>query len=62
LNALLFERYWALGSYWAMLSMILLPALLVARIRHEEEVLLRELAGYEAYRQATKYRLIPGVW
>lgn len=51
-----------LGSYWAMLPTILLLVLLVARIRNEEEVLLRELAGYEAYRQKTKYRLIPGVW
>lgn len=52
----------ALGSYWAMIPMILLPVLLVARIRNEEAVLLRELAGYEAYVEKTKYRLIPGVW
>lgn len=52
----------ALGSYWAMLPTILLLVLLVARIQNEEKVLLRELAGYEAYRQETKYRLIPGVW
>lgn len=52
----------ALGSYWAMVLTILLPVLLVARIRNEEKVLMRELVGYGAYRQATKYRLIPGVW
>ena len=52
----------ALGSYWAMLPTILLPVLLLARIRNEEKVLLRDLAGYGAYQQETKYRLIPGVW
>jgi protein-S-isoprenylcysteine O-methyltransferase Ste14 len=52
----------ALGSYWAVLLTLPLIALLVARIRNEEKVLLRELAGYEAYLQATRYRLIPGVW
>lgn len=52
----------ALGSYWAMLPTILLLGLLVARIQNEEKVLLRELAGYEAYKQATPHRLIPGVW
>ena len=52
----------ALGSYWAMIPTILLPVLLVARIRNEEKVLTRELAGYQAYRQKIKYRLIPGAW
>ena len=52
----------ALGSYWAMIPTILLPILLVARIRNEEKVLTKELAGYQEYRQKIKYRLIPGVW
>ncbi len=52
----------ALGSYWTMIFIILLPVLLAARIRNEEKVLLRELAGYEGYMATTKYRLIPGVW
>jgi protein-S-isoprenylcysteine O-methyltransferase Ste14 len=52
----------ALGSYWAVLLTAPLVALLVARIRNEEKVLRRELAGYEAYMQAIRYRLIPGVW
>lgn len=52
----------ALGSYWAMIPTILLLILLVARIQNEEEVLMRELAGYQEYRQKIKYRLIPGVW
>lgn len=52
----------ALGSYWAMLSSVLIVPLLVARIRSEESLLQRELKGYTEYMQKTKYRLIPGVW
>src|SRR4030042_1569534 len=52
----------ALGSYWAMIPSLLIIPLLVARIRNEESVLGRELKGYKAYMQKTKYRLIPGIW
>jgi len=36
--------------------------LLMARIRNEERVMIRELAGYQEYMQKIRYRLIPGVW
>ena len=52
----------ALGSYWAILPALMIIPLLAARIRNEEEVLLRELVGYAEYRQKVKYRLLPGVW
>lgn len=52
----------ALGSYWAILPALMIIPLLGARIRNEEEVLLRELVGYAEYRQKVKYRLLPGVW
>ncbi len=52
----------ALGSYWAILPALMIIPLLGARIRNEEEVLLRELAGYAEYRQKVKYRLVPGIW
>ena len=52
----------ALGSYWAMIPAALIIPLLAARIRNEEEVLLRDLPGYEEYRQQIKYRLLPGIW
>ena len=51
-----------LGSYWAIIPALVIVPLLVARIRNEEEVLLRELVGYAEYRQKIKYRLLPGVW
>lgn len=52
----------ALGSYWAMLPALLIVPLLMARIRSEEKVLVRDLPGYAEYMQQVKYRLIPGVW
>jgi protein-S-isoprenylcysteine O-methyltransferase Ste14 len=52
----------ALGSYWAVLPMLLIIPVIVARLRNEESVLVRDLPGYPAYMQQTRYRLIPGVW
>jgi protein-S-isoprenylcysteine O-methyltransferase Ste14 len=52
----------ALGSFWAMLVVALLPPVLIARIVNEEKVLLRDLVGYADYRKAVRYRLIPGIW
>jgi protein-S-isoprenylcysteine O-methyltransferase Ste14 len=52
----------ALGSYWAVLPGLMIVAILVARIRNEEAVLLRDLPGYPAYMQKVRYRLLPGVW
>lgn len=52
----------ALGSWWALIAALPLIGVLVARIRNEEQQLLKELKGYQEYTQITKYRLIPGVW
>lgn len=52
----------ALGSFWALLPALLIIPILVVRINNEEQVLERELSGYHAYRQNTRYRLIPGAW
>jgi protein-S-isoprenylcysteine O-methyltransferase Ste14 len=52
----------ALGSYWAMIPALLIVPILVARIRNEEAVLGRELKGYQAYMQATRFRLLPQIW
>lgn len=52
----------ALGSYWAMIPALLIIPLLVFRIWNEESVLVRELKGYQAYLQKTRYRLIRGIW
>lgn len=52
----------ALGSYWALIPVVLLPVLLIARILNEEKVLLRDLDGYADYCKIVRYRLIPGIW
>ena len=52
----------ALGSYWAVIPALLIIPLLIARIRNEEKVLVRDLDGYKEYLKSTKYRLIPGLW
>ena len=51
-----------LGSLLSFLVMLAYPCLLVRRIRNEEEVLLRELPGYEAYRRRVRWQLIPFLW
>lgn len=52
----------ALGSYWAVPFFLPLLPLIILRILNEEELLLRELSGYEEYCKKTKYRLIPFIW
>jgi protein-S-isoprenylcysteine O-methyltransferase Ste14 len=52
----------ALGSYWALVPALLIVPILVARILNEERVLERDLNGYLEYKQATRYRLVPGLW
>jgi protein-S-isoprenylcysteine O-methyltransferase Ste14 len=52
----------ALGSYWAFIPVVFIVAVLVARIRNEEKVLLARLAGYAEYVGNVRYRMIPGVW
>jgi len=52
----------ALGSYWAVIPALLHIPWTVIRIRNEEELLLRELPGYQNYCTNTPYRLIPSVW
>lgn len=50
------------GSVYGFLVFLLYPVLLVKRIRNEEEVLRKELDGYEEYRNKVRCRLIPYIW
>jgi len=52
----------ALGSWWALIPALTFIPIFVLRILNEEEVLARELAGYEEYRRKVRYRLVPFVW
>jgi protein-S-isoprenylcysteine O-methyltransferase Ste14 len=50
------------GSASALLVGAALSLLLVARIVGEEALLVRELPGYDTYRQRVRFRLFPFVW
>lgn len=52
----------ALGSLWGMLPLLLLPLVLAARIRSEEQFLRRELNGYDEYCRTVPHRMIPFLW
>ena len=51
-----------LGSWWALIPFAFYPAIIISRLKDEEELLTRELAGYEEYKEKVKYRIIPLIW
>jgi len=51
-----------LGAVSGLLVSLAALLLLVIRIFGEERLLARDLAGYQAYRQRVRYRLVPWVW
>jgi protein-S-isoprenylcysteine O-methyltransferase Ste14 len=51
-----------LGSLPSLVPMLAYPALIVRRIRNEEDVLARGLPGYPEYMKKVKYRLLPLIW
>ena len=51
-----------LGSWFALIPFAFYPVIIVIRLKDEEELLTRELDGYEAYKQKVRYRLIPFIW
>ncbi len=51
-----------LGSLFAFIIFLLYPFIITLRIKDEEAMLLKELAGYKEYTQKVKYRLIPFIW
>jgi protein-S-isoprenylcysteine O-methyltransferase Ste14 len=52
----------ALGSFYGLLAVILLKLVIMWRLLDEEKLLAHGLAGYEAYRERVRYRLVPLVW
>ncbi len=51
-----------LGSVISFVIMLCYVPIIVKRIRNEEQVLTKELHGYEAYKKKVRYRLIPFIW
>ena len=51
-----------LGSWYALIVFAFYPAIIIVRLKDEEELLAKELLGYAEYKQKVKYRIIPFVW
>ncbi len=51
-----------LGSWYATLIFAVYPAIIITRLKDEEELLTRELPGYAEYKKKVKYRIIPFIW
>ena len=51
-----------LGSFPAFLILLFYLPIIARRIKNEEEVLERGLAGYREYKQKVRWRLIPHIW
>lgn len=51
-----------LDSWWSLIPAGVLAAVLVVRTALEDAMLREELAGYRAYADRVRYRLLPGVW
>jgi protein-S-isoprenylcysteine O-methyltransferase Ste14 len=52
----------ALGSWWAFIPAIFGALTFLVRIKYEEEMLVKGMAGYQAYQERVKYKLFPGVY
>lgn len=51
-----------LGSWFAVIPMLIYPIILVRRIKNEETLLINELNGYREYVEKVKFRLLPFIW
>jgi protein-S-isoprenylcysteine O-methyltransferase Ste14 len=52
----------ALGSWWSLVPVGAMVAVIVARLLDEESLLADRLPGYPEYRSRVKHRLVPRVW
>jgi protein-S-isoprenylcysteine O-methyltransferase Ste14 len=50
------------GSLWSILPTVTAIILLFIRTCYEDETLKKELPGYAAYAQRTRYRILPNIW
>lgn len=51
-----------LNSFITFIVFLLYPFLIIKRIKNEEEILKKELKGYNEYIKKVKYKLIPYIW
>ena len=51
-----------LGSWYALIVFAAYPAIIIVRLKDEEDLLTRQLPGYAEYKQKVKYRILPFIW
>jgi len=51
-----------LGSWYALIVFAFYPAIIIVRLKDEEDLLTRELPGYAEYKKKVKYRMVPFIW
>ena len=51
-----------LGSWYALIAFAFYPAIVIVRLKNEEDLLTKELPGYAQYKQKVKCRIIPYIW
>lgn len=51
-----------LGSFYALIPLLIFPFQMSTRMKNEEEILERGLEGYIRYKEKVKYKIIPFVW
>ncbi|NIB43686.1 isoprenylcysteine carboxylmethyltransferase family protein [Pseudomaricurvus alkylphenolicus] len=58
----LFGIVLALGSIWTLIPAVVASVIVVIRTVLEDQVLKKELPGYQDYARLVRYRLIPGIY
>lgn len=51
-----------LGSWYGLIVFAFYPAIIIVRLKDEEDLLTRELPGYTEYKKKVRYKIIPFVW
>ena len=51
-----------LGSLYSFVVFLIYPFAIIARLKNEEQLLEKDLAGYTEYKKKVKYRLIPFIF
>jgi protein-S-isoprenylcysteine O-methyltransferase Ste14 len=51
-----------LGSFYALLPLLVFPFQMSNRIKNEEEILEKGLEGYYEYKKKVRYKIIPLIW
>jgi protein-S-isoprenylcysteine O-methyltransferase Ste14 len=51
-----------LGSFYALIPMIIFPVQMRTRMKNEELILEKGLEGYTEYKKKVRYKIIPFLW